>query len=183
MFGAGGYGEQFQALAQGQAAVVPIRKRRLLLYALLSLGLLVGCVLLGWPVVVKWIEFGRLDTFLPVGVLGVIVGVAGLVSTLRLLLRPRRLVLTLDRFAEQQYRHGNWTAVIDVGWEDIQSVTVKDMSHRLIRFPAPVNYTLTEAAVARNPAVLSRSMHLGFGYGPSRQLSDLLDAARLGLVG
>jgi hypothetical protein len=157
VFGATGYGEQFQNLAQGQPAIVPARKRQLLLHTLIFLALLAGAGWLGWQGVTTWIESGRPRDSAVVGVLGVIAGVAGLTLPLLLLVRPRRLVLTRDRFAELVRRHGTWTEVFDLAWKDVRSIAVEARDHRLIR--------------------------LSFAYGSPRRPADLLDSARNGLIG
>ncbi|GAB3766932.1 hypothetical protein [Microlunatus parietis] len=183
MFGSTGYGEQFQDLAQGQPVIVPVQKRKLQLYTLIALGLLVVAGWLGSQGVATWIESGRPQHSVFIGAVAVIGGVEMLIRTLRLLVRPRRLVLSRERFAEQELRHGSWSEVFDVAWEDVQSVTVEVREFRLIRLPGTVCCTLTEAAARAIPDPPGQPIRLSFGYGTPRRLADLLDSARFGLVG
>ena len=184
MFGTGGYGEQFRALAEGRPAHVPIRKRRILLHLVLYLGFLVGTGLWGGSGLVHWIVDGRPDSLVLVAVIGVPVGAIGIHSTLRQLVPPRRLVLTRDRFTEQVRRDDRWTAVVDVAWEDVRSITVPVVVFRgLIRLPGAVCCSLAPAAGVEATAGEDRPLRLASGYGPSRPLADLLDAARNGLIG
>lgn len=179
MFGTGGFGEQFQALAEGRSAVVPIRKRRIALHVAGYLALLVGTGWLGLLRVIEWIDGGRPDSFMLIGVIGVIVGAIGVHSTLRQLVPPRRLVLTRDRLTEEVRRDDHWTAVVDVPWAEVRSVTVPYIHRDRVRLPGAVTCSLGPAGGAETKPPL----RLASGYGPSKPLAELLDAARNGLIG
>ncbi len=181
MFGDGGFGEQFQALAEGRSAVVPLRKRRIVLQLVLSLGILVGAGLYGGYWLVDWIQGGRLRYSVFVGAVGVFAGTVGVYSILRQLVPPRRLVLTRDRFAEQVRRDDQWIAVVDVAWEDVRSITVPYVERRLVRFPGTVCCTVAPAGGAETTGP-EGPLRLASGYGPSKPLAELLDATRNGLV-
>jgi hypothetical protein len=178
VFGTGGFGEQFRALAEGRSAVVPIRKRRIALHVAVYLALLVGTGWLGLLRVIEWIEGGRPDYFMLIGAIGVIGGAIGLHSTLRQLVPPRRLVLTRERLTEEVRRDDHWTAVVDVPWAEVRSVTVPSIRRDLVRLPGAVTCSLAPAGTETKPP-----LRLASGYGPSKPLAELLDAARNGLIG